>query len=110
MLTPREEAELCKQFCNKVKNAASAGHEFELTYAQFKRLKLRKTCTYTGVAMTPRTNTLERIDSSIGYTKENTVACHSFFNSLKGSIENPGNEFEMRHLGKMLKYLSKKGS
>ena len=109
MLTAAEqETVICQQYINKVRNAKTKGHAFELTYAEFKRLKVRKCCAYTGVLLTQQTNTLERIDNSIGYTKENTIACHSFINALKGGIENPNNEFELKHLSRMLKYLSKK--
>lgn len=89
------EVALARAYISKAQQAADRGIPFELTVAQFKQLKSRKTCWYTGVVMTkagqgalrPTDRTLDRIDASIGYTKDNTVACCHSVNKLKSVLE-----------------------
>jgi len=80
--------------------------EFKLTFAQFKKLLKTKYCFYTGKPLIydfgvtdKQFNhvSLERLDSSKGYTKENTVAvCHGL-NQLRSKLdlETHSNKFEL---------------
>lgn len=78
----------------KISNAKERGIAFDLTLADFRKLCLRKTCFYSGMRLNAlgcpgekRANrTLDRIDNSKGYTKENTVACSYAVNTLKNHI------------------------
>ena len=49
----------------------------------------KKTCYYSGVTLTLTGETalsLDRIDDSIGYTRENTVSCASVVNKVKNEL------------------------
>ena len=96
------DVQIAQKYINKSNNAMVTGKEFTLTFSDFKKLMLRKTCYYTGIKLQDSSNnkgsnsrTLDRIDSTKGYTKENTVACSHFFNQLKAITENPNNEITM---------------
>lgn len=96
--------EIAQKYINKVRNAKEKGHAFILTLADFSRLMKRKTCYYTGIYLQNKylTNadgrTLDRIDSTKGYTKENTVTCCYLFNQLKATTENPTLNITNKHL------------
>ena len=91
----QEDILIARRYVTKASNATKAGHEFKLTYAQFKKLVKQKHCYYTGVLLNSTDDnssnyiTLDRLDNSIGYTKENTVAAASFVNQFKAILENP---------------------
>lgn len=81
---------LARKYLNKAQSSKDRGIPFTLSFADYKRLYNRKRCFYTGVLLEHDNNfSLDRIDSSIGYTKENTVPCDLAFNKLKGTVENP---------------------
>ena len=101
------EVELCQKYLNKARSSDNRGIEFTLSFADYKRLKARKRCQYTGLPLTENSLTLERIDHELGYTKSNTTVCHTILNTIKGTIENPNNPVEIIHLKRMVKYLSK---
>jgi hypothetical protein len=64
--------------------------EFGLTFKRLKQMMQQQTCFYTGVKFDINVplmrRSLDRIDSTKGYTNDNVVACTSFINSLKGSL------------------------
>lgn len=68
---------------------ARRGIEFALTFTDMKRLMSRKRCYYSGVELTVEgvhSLSLDRIDSTKGYSKDNTVACSAYINSLKNDV------------------------
>lgn len=81
----------------KAGDAKSRGIEFNLTFAQFRRMYTRTRCEYTGREMhlpkvedgkqKPFNITIERIDSRIGYTVENCVAVCYAANNIKSVFE-----------------------
>ena len=84
---------VARKYLAKLNNARSRGIEFSLTLADVRAMQLKKTCYYTGMLlsddcnpMDPQKRTLERLDSSKGYTKENTVACCFAANALKNVL------------------------
>ena len=84
---------IAKKYLSKFNNAVKAGHEFTLTFNQYKKLRTRKTCGYSGLPFNEVANrwdslTLDRIDNNLGYTAENTIACCYGINQLKSQIEN----------------------
>ena len=82
---------LCKYYVYKSESSAKRGLDFDLSLSDFKRIVSRKRCFYTGehlVKVNGKTNTftLDRIDNTIGYTKENTVPCAQWVNELKSKL------------------------
>lgn len=88
---------IAKLYIRKVTKAEQSGHEFTLTFNQYKRLMLRKTCYYSGIPLTPGPNpgetatqtsrTLDRIDNSLGYIEGNVVAACRGVNQFKATLE-----------------------
>lgn len=104
--------EIAKSYIRKIDNAAQRGIEFSLTFNQFKKLYNRKLCQITGVRM-KRDNqnkglsfTLDRLNSDLGYTKENTIACCAEANRIKGSYENPNTSKDL-NLNQLIKLFTK---
>lgn len=81
--------EIARRMVSKADNAKQRGIEFDLSFADMKRLLSRKTCYYTRNKFTEtggNKRTLDRINSKLGYTKANTVACTSACNKLKNRL------------------------
>jgi hypothetical protein len=91
------EQKLANKYLRKIDNARSRKIDFSLTFAEYKRIMLRKRCAYTGVILTmhkggqPSGNdvTLERIDNEQGYHFHNCIAVSYTANSIKSVFENP---------------------
>lgn len=82
---------VAKKFISKAENAKKRGIKFDLTLQDVKRILKTKKCYYTHVELVdsfghPHHLTFDRIDSSKGYTKENTVACSDKANQLKNYL------------------------
>jgi hypothetical protein len=79
---------------NAKKSAAKRGHKFDLTFEDIADCwnTQQQTCAYSGRKMTLLPNQLntvsiERIDSSVGYTKDNTIlVCHAI-NRMKSNFK-----------------------
>lgn len=87
--------EIATKYLNKAQHAKDKGIEFTLNFTSFKNVYRAKKCYYTGLPLTDRTRSIDRIDNSIGYVKGNVVACNRDFNTFKGHIENPQNGLNM---------------
>ena len=96
-----------KKFLSKYNDSRRREIEFTLTIDEFKKLLQKKRCYYTGIRLsdicppnggTPLQNyrTFDRIDSSKGYTKSNTVVCIHKVNEIKNML------FEMPNGSKRL--------
>lgn len=86
-----DDTALASLYLYKVQNAKDRGIAFTLTLNDLRRLCKRATCYYTGQrfiseSKSPRKPTLDRKDSKIGYTKENTVMCCYWVNKVKGML------------------------
>lgn len=82
---------LARFYLNKHRNAKERGIEFTLTLADMRKLLKKKTCHYTGEKLNflhgdRNKLSLDRVDSSKGYTKENTVACATWVNHWKNAV------------------------
>lgn len=82
---------VCKYYLYKYESSKTRGIQFDLSLAQFKSIMKRKRCYYTGELLVRgrghrSTFTLDRIDSSVGYTKDNTVPCAEWVNQLKNIL------------------------
>lgn len=85
---------LAELYLYKFQSCQERGIEWALSLSDLKRLMKRKKCAYSGLAFDNGNMraTLERIDSSQGYTKENTIVVGRKFNHIKGMLfENPRN-------------------
>lgn len=100
-----DELVMVQKYLNTASSSKRRGIPFCLSYSEFKRLKLRKTCYYSGVRLTDSgltQITLDRVVSSIGYTVENTVACCDAINQAKALFENQ-DHLNIHHLIKAVK-------
>lgn len=104
--------EIARKYTNKAHNASQKGHEFDLTFAQFKRVINAKRCYYTGVELTsgaaikeniPTNITIDRVDNSKGYIPGNVVACCFAYNQFKSVLENPSNPLDAKNVMRGLK-------
>lgn len=69
--------------------AIERGIEFSLSLGDFKRLMSSKRCRYSGVELTlvgDHSVSIDRKDSTIGYTKDNVVVCSKTVNGIKNSL------------------------
>lgn len=101
---------VAKYYQNKVNQCNQRGIDWHLTINDVRRILARKKCAYSGIDLTHTSAgktsdtqrftdlTLERKDSSKGYTKENTIAVCYGFNNIKGQFENPTCEATIKHL------------
>ena len=101
------------RYVKKSENAKSRGIDFDLTFSEYKRIVMRKNCYYTGIKLTnhnpvlPTHITIDRIDSTKGYTKDNCVGCANGVNAIKNAIlEDP--RAELRLTPKQLKKMAAK--
>lgn len=60
--------------------------EFNLTFLAIKNIYRSKKCYYTGIVLTGKNRSIDRIDNSKGYVIGNVVACDKDFNIKKGDL------------------------
>ena len=64
--------------------------EFNLSFKRLKQMMLQKTCYYTRVKFQRSVpilrRSIDRVDSTKGYTDDNVVACTAFINSMKKNL------------------------
>lgn len=77
---------LRKQFNNKKSDAFKKGIEFKLSYEQYKKIWMGETCFYTDKELTQENKSIDRVDSTKGYTVENSVLCDKDLNVSKGNL------------------------
>lgn len=101
---------IAKSYCTKAKNSIDRGIEFDLSFSEYKTLKSKKRCFYTGIKFEAdglNKQTIDRIDSSKPYTKENSVSCLYQVNALKNALfESPSASINLT-VDQMLKFISK---
>ena len=113
-MTDTEYAEL---YLRKAQSAKDAGIEFELTFAEYKRLRKMKRCAYSGEVFSEyengvpvdkwRSRTLDRIDNTLGYIKGNVVAVCKGVNQFKAVWENPNNELDLLMVERIIRNVVK---
>jgi len=88
--------QIATRYIRKAQSSRDRGIEFTLSFTSYKNLLMAEKCFYTGIAMTrtrpptaPKSTdqTIDRIDSSIGYVKGNVVSCCDAANQLKARCE-----------------------
>lgn len=85
----RDYTSLPARFSYWKKNAKKKGWEFEITLQDIQSLPL--VCHYTGKELTTEPNhqttiSLDRVDSEVGYKKENVVLCCEIVNRMKQEL------------------------
>jgi hypothetical protein len=101
---------IAQMYCRKWQSCRAKGLDFELSFAQFKKLHATKRCAYTDVLMTKANGekvhetdrTIDRIDASRGYVPGNVVACCDAANRIKGGLEAPGQFMNLERTARML--------
>lgn len=110
--TGLDDEQLASLYLYKVSNCRERRIPWELSLSELRKLVNKSRCHYTGEKLVREENhrnrpTLDRIDNSKGYTKENTVVCCSWVNSLKNELfEKPDGHYRCE-LKSLLKFLSK---
>lgn len=87
--------QLQQKYKTKKHNAKRLGHEFSLSFEQFKALFENNLRYYTkekmtvsfGVTQQPNDITIDRVNNHIGYVQGNVVACTYAFNKYKAQFE-----------------------
>lgn len=77
---------LTKQYNNKKKDAKKKGLVFDLSYSQYQKIWKGNKCYYTDKLLSEEEKSIDRIDSSIGYTVANSVLCDKTLNVAKGNL------------------------
>ena len=110
-----DDATLCRLYINKASNANNDGHEFTLTFSEYKRVVKRKTCALSGITFSNykagdksfTALTLDRLDNSKGYISGNVIAVCNGINTLKSQWENPVALMNEKIVAKVLKNLKR---
>ena len=91
---------IAHRYISKAQSADKRGIEFTLSFNRYRQLLKTRRCFYTGVELVPGENfSLDRVDSAVGYTDSNTVACDRDFNHRKGGATLA----DMKHVYRALK-------
>lgn len=80
------DASCALKFLNLQESAERRGIDFNITLRSIINLKRSKKCYYTGVPLTPKNWSVDRVDNEKGYVIGNVVACEEEFNKRKGRI------------------------
>lgn len=97
-----------QKYITKSNNAKQRGLKFSLSFADYMKLLNTKKCRYSGVVLTHKTLSIERIDARLGYHVDNCIAVHTTLNNIKGFTESPDSTVTLKHIAKMLNYLKVK--
>lgn len=81
------DVEIVKRYQSTIHSAESRNLEFNITFAEFKKIHNTKKCFYSGIRLVHGVNfTLDRVDNSLGYISGNVVACDKKINALKANL------------------------
>jgi len=103
----KNDLDLAKRYISAIKKATERGIIFNLTFAQYKLLRSRKRCYYSGRSFNdqeqhPHSRTLDRVDPTKGYEQGNVVPCCKNLNQLKAIWENPIQKMQPEEVAKVL--------
>jgi hypothetical protein len=107
-----DDLKIAKKYLQKEINAKKAGHDFKLSFAEFKRLMNRRLCSYSGLELIEEnekfcSRTIDRIDQTKGYINGNVEIVAYGINALKATIENPIHEMTLEAFIKTARALNK---
>ena len=97
------------KYLSKKMNAEERGLEFNLSLTSMRNLCKAKRCYFSGIPLTDKNRTIDRVDNKKGYIKGNVVACCKEVNTLKGQLENESNVLNLKSLHRMCNKLIKLG-
>ena len=80
------DAYLATRYLMKRSDAIRRHIKFTLSLKEYKKLLESNKCFFTGEILTYENRSLDRVDNSIGYTKDNTVVCEEGLNKRKGKL------------------------
>lgn len=108
---------IAEKYVHLFRSATKRNKDFNLSYADVRKLMDRKTCFYTGVKFNedeehPYYRTIDRIDPNKGYVKDNVVACSMLANQIKNRLfEEPTSNLStnVNFMLKMIEKLQKVG-
>jgi len=111
-LTPVEfDLFVSSKYRDKANDAKVRGLEFNISFADFRRVWSKTKCEYTGIDMhlpalengkqKPTNLTVERIDSRLGYITGNCIAVCYAANNIKSVFENPQATLDLDHAVRM---------
>ena len=104
------EVMVAQKYTNKVDSSKKRGIEFSLSFAEFRRLLLKKRCSYTGIEMTIHRGqnapantdlTIERVDNKVGYVRGNVISVCAAANKIKSVFEDPNTLLNVRDAVRM---------
>lgn len=98
------------QYLRKKMTSMERGIEFKLTLQQMGKLLKTKRCYYSGAILTLEgihCHTIDRIDSNVGYTVDNSVACSRIVNNIKNKLIDDGVNLDGLSVIEMKKMLAK---
>ena len=84
-----DDLNIAQKLIHLSENAENRNIEFNLSFTHFKKELARKFCPYTGRQLTATgqdKKTVERIDSSLGYTDDNVIVISHQANMAKGNL------------------------
>lgn len=112
------DVKLAKRYLDKSKNAQKRKLEFTLTFSDYKRLSKIKRCQYSGIVLVDefsedpgiawRRRSLERVDNTKGYTRENTIVICQGINQFKSTWEDPTNPLDLKMVTKIVSNINKR--
>ena len=82
-----KDVELAWMYVKKAQSTKDRGLDFELSLSEYVSLSKDKYCFYTGVLLTSKNRTIERLNPNIGYYHSNCVAVSSKANSAKSALD-----------------------
>ncbi len=107
------DAAIARKYISKMDECIKRDIPFCLPLISFINISKAKKCFYTGLPLTAKTLTIDRIDANLGYERGNVVACHTTFNSFKAIVENEQNPLvlsnALKGLTKFHKAMTAKG-
>lgn len=116
------DTDVARKYISMVEGAQRRGKEFTLTLVDIRRMLKVKKCQFTGVTLSkyreengiinPHGRTIDRLDASVGYTKENTFVVSHVANSIKNVLWEDNNSvvrIPFTDMVKMMSSLSKLG-
>ena len=83
------DVDIIKKYQSIMSSALTRKLEFDISFAEFKRIYNQKKCFYTNKKLQHGGNgnfSIDRVDNSKGYISGNIVACDTKFNSLKSNL------------------------
>ena len=87
MVSVTFDTKVAKKYLSLKESAKARDKPFNLTLTGIANMARSKVCYYSGLPLTNKTRTIDRVNSSLGYVTGNVVACHVTINQLKADLD-----------------------